>query len=251
MKRSMTILLVATMMIALVVLVYFKKSQTNPLTGARQYVDLSPDEEVILGIQSAPQLASQFGGLFENKLLRDSVKNVGDRLVKMSSFDLHPYKFDFHLLADQKNRRALSLPGGQVFITAGLLNQIRSADQLAGVLSHEMGHVVGRHAAERLAAKGLFHGLVGAGRSESGKDPDAKMKTYVSDLISMDFNESDETDCDGFALRFMADAGYNPEALLGNLEILNSKSVSFNKNHPKGESRLIKLDQAIRKYLNR
>jgi len=63
-----------------------------------------------------------------------------------------PYLFEFHLLRDPQTVNAFALPGGQVFLTAGLLRRLSSEAQLAAVLGHEVGHVVGRHAAEHLAA---------------------------------------------------------------------------------------------------
>src|ERR671924_254489 len=73
-----------------------------------------------------------------------------------------PYKFSFHVLADPRTINAFALPGGPVFITEGLMRLLKSEAELAGVLGHEIGHVIGRHSSERLAKQQLTQGLLGA-----------------------------------------------------------------------------------------
>ncbi len=75
------------------------------------------------------------------------VQGVGRRLVERSDASRSEYvdNYNFYLLNDPQTINACALPGGQVFITLGLLQKMTNEAQLAGVLGHEIGHVVGRH----------------------------------------------------------------------------------------------------------
>jgi predicted Zn-dependent protease len=139
---------------------YWSNSENNPWTGRKQHITLEPQQEIALGIESAPQMAQEYGGLHPDQQLQDLVDKVGQRLVQYSVAQETPYRYDFHLLRDPNTINAFALPGGQVFITYGLLSKLESEDQLAGVLGHEIGHVLGRHSAERIAKQDLTSGIV-------------------------------------------------------------------------------------------
>jgi len=83
-------------------------------------------------------------------------------VVDRSAAGKSPYRFELHLLNDPETINAFALPGGQVFITEGLLKRLSTDGELAGVLGHETGHVVGRHGAEHIAKEQLTQGLTGA-----------------------------------------------------------------------------------------
>ena len=73
-----------------------------------------------------------------------SLENVlGNKLINTSIARETPYKYEFHLLADPNTINAFALPGGQIFITLALFSKLENEDQLAGVLGHEIGHVLG------------------------------------------------------------------------------------------------------------
>jgi predicted Zn-dependent protease len=95
-------------------------------------------------------MAQQHGGLYPDAGAQARVDMIGEKLVNMSMAKQSNYKFEFHLLADNRSINAFALPGGQVFITHVLYGKLDD-DQLAGVLGHEIGHVLGRHSAERIA----------------------------------------------------------------------------------------------------
>jgi predicted Zn-dependent protease len=250
MRKKWTLLIGVGIVIGLICLGYFKSRQINPATGKRQFVNLSPEEEVVLAINAAPELVKQLGGLSENRVLRDSVKSVGQRLVHMSTRDLRPYAIDFHLLADPQACHVLSLPGGQVFITIGLLKRLQSVNQLAAVLSHEMGHIVARQATEKLATQGLFKGVIGPGGAGAGNDPDAGMRAYVAAVAGLTYDNRDELVCDQLAMRFMADAGYDPEALIAGVQLLNRDITPFAKMHVRDENYVGNLRDALQRFRN-
>ena len=95
-------------------------------------------KEIALGLQAAPEMAQQFGGLDPNENDQAVVDEIGVRLLQASPAGQSPYEFDFHLLADPQTVNAFALPGGQIFITEALYRELETEGQLAGVLGHEV-----------------------------------------------------------------------------------------------------------------
>ena len=144
-------LLIAAIIVILSLVTYFGTRQDNPVTGEAQYIDISVDQEIALGLQAAPEMAAQFGGLDQDPAAQELVDEIGEGIVNGSPAGRSPYEFEFHLLDDGQTINAFALPGGQIFITRGLLEALKTEGELAAVLGHEVGHVVGRHSAEQLA----------------------------------------------------------------------------------------------------
>ena len=130
---------------------YFSSRQDNPVTGETQYIDITPEQEIALGLQAAPEMEAEFNGEDANQNDQSAVDQIGSAIVQGSPAGQTPYEYDFHLLADPQTVNAFALPGGQVFITRALYDLLQTKAQLAGVLGHEIGHVVARHSAEQIA----------------------------------------------------------------------------------------------------
>lgn len=233
---------------------YWSNSENNPWTGRKQHITLEPNQEIALGIESAPQMAQEYGGLYPDQELQDLVDKVGQRLVQYSVAQETPYRYDFHLLRDPNTINAFALPGGQVFITYGLLRKLQSEDQLAGVLGHEIGHVLGRHSAERIAKQDLTSGIVnGVLVGSDGNQSAAQTAAMIGNIVNMKYGREDELESDELGVKIMLDAGYNPEEMIGVMEILKAASggqrvPEFQSTHPDPENRIEKIKAAIEKY---
>lgn len=236
---------------------YYCNRSTNPVTGETQHVSMSAEQEIALGLQAAPQMAEQYGGLSQNAEVAARIKEIGQRIVSQTAASKSPYKFDFHLLADPKTVNAFALPGGQVFITEGILSQLKSEGELAGVLGHEIGHVVGRHSAEQVAKSQLTQGLSGAA-AVAAYDPErpgtaaaAAGAAMVAKLMTLRFGREDELEADRMAVRFTADAGYDPRAMLGVMQTLErvggggARGPEFTQTHPNPGNRIAEIERAI------
>ncbi len=231
---------------------YYSNSEINEFTGKKQHISISTDEEVVIGLQSAPQMAQQHGGLYPDQNYQKLVDQVGQKLVKNSVAKQTSYRYDFHLLRDPKTINAFALPGGQIFITYALFAKLENEDQLAGVLGHEIGHVVGRHSAERMAKQGLTQGVLSA--VSVGFDPStAQGAAGLANVINMSYGRDDELESDELGVKFMMDAGYNPNELIGVMEILKAaagpnRTPERMSTHPDPENRIEKIKEAIEKY---
>lgn len=231
---------------------YFFKTSQNPITGETQRVALTPEQEIALGSQSAPQMAAQFGGLSRNEKAVSTVKTVGEKLVARSVAAKSPYKYSFNVLADPKTINAFALPGGPIFITEGLLRLLRSEAEVAGVLGHEIGHVIARHSAERLAKQQLTQGLIGAVAVGSGDYNATQMAQIVGSMINMKYGRDDEIESDILGVRIVLEAGYDPRAMLRVMEVLakassGSRQPEFLSTHPDPGNRAQRIEAEIAK----
>ena len=231
---------------------YFTNVSENPITGETQRVQLSPQQEIVIGRQSAPEMVAQHGNLYPDRALQDYVDAIGNRVVESSAAGNSPYPFEFHLLRDPQTVNAFALPGGQVFITAALMSRLNSEAQLAGVLGHEVGHVVGRHGAEHLAKQQLGSALVNAVGIAASDDPinarqAAILASAVNQMVNLKYGREDELESDRLGFQFMTEAGYNPKGIVELMEILNSargdagEQPEFFSTHPNPANRIEKL----------
>jgi len=245
-------LVVAAIIALFAVITYFGSTSENPLTGEKQRVAMTPEQEITLGYQSAPQMAAQMGGVSRNAQAVALVQRVGEGLVRQSVAAKSPYRFSFHVLADPKTVNAFALPGGPVFITEGLLRLLKSEAELAGVLGHEIGHVIARHSSEHLAKQQLTQGLLGALVVGSGDYTTAQIGQVVGNMINMSYGRDDELEADALGIRIMTEGGYDPRGMIRVMEVLarasgGSRQPEFFSTHPAPENRAERIKQAIAK----
>jgi beta-barrel assembly-enhancing protease len=243
-------LLIAGVVVVFSLISYFGTQSKNPVTNQVQHIDITPDQEIALGLQATPDMEAQFGGLDPSQADQQRVQQVGAKLVNSSPAKNTPYQYAYHLLADQQTINAFALPGGQIFITRALYKLLTNEGELAGVLGHETGHVVARHSAEQLAKAKLTQGLTGAAVL-AACDPNnpgscastAQMAAVVGQLASMKFSRTDESQADALGVCFMSDAGYNPQDMIALMQILESASEGnqppdFLSTHPSPATRV-------------
>lgn len=246
-------LIIGLVMAAFAYFSYMNSSEYNEILGVEQHLAMSKDQEIALGLQSAPHMAEQYGGLDANANDQAIVDAVGQRLVRQSVVAKTDWRFEFHLLADRKTVNAFALPGGQVFITRALYDKLQSEDQLAGVLGHEIGHVIARHGAQQMAKQRLGQGLTGAAAVASGDQGVGQMAAMIAQTVNMRYGREDELQSDEIGVRLMHEAGYDPHALIGVMEILarvsgGKRQPEFFSTHPNPENRIGKINEAIAKY---
>lgn len=246
-------LVLALVIAAVSIVTYLSTSEQNPLTGETQRVGLTTDQEIAIGLRAAPRLIREFGGPDNNREHQLKVKTVGSILVDAvlkHERQPNPYEFEFTLLADRKTVNAFALPGGRIFITRALFDQLDTDAKLAGVLGHEIGHVVHRHGAERLAEQQLTQGLVGATAVATDRADAATAAAVIANLINMKYGRDDELECDEYGLIIMAEAGYDPHAMIDVMNVLDkaggsSSRPEWTSTHPDPGNRIERIKQTI------
>ena len=234
-------------------LAYWLNTSKNPITGESQRIaGITVQNEIELGLQARDQVAAQFGGFEPDPGANALVDKIGTELVASLKADSIPWKFEFHVLDDPKTINAFALPGGQIFITEGLMRQLDTEGQLAGVLGHEIGHVIERHGAQQMAKAKLSQGMTAAAVVASGDYRSGQLAQVVAGLINMKYGRADELESDRWGIRLMGGSGYDPRAIIGVMEVLKKagggkSQPEFFSTHPNPENRIRRIKDEIEK----
>lgn len=145
---------------------------------------------------------------------------------------------------DSDEVNAFAMPGGHIGVYTGILKAARNQDELAAVIGHEVAHVTQHHALKRANREmttqlGVLAGTAVLGGGQGVGD----MVSLGAQLgLSLPFSRADETEADNVGLRYMAEAGFNPEQsvqLWKNMaKVSQGKSPEFLSTHPSGDSRI-------------
>ncbi|WP_299767384.1 M48 family metalloprotease [uncultured Dokdonia sp.] len=243
-------LLIGVAVVAFALIKNCSSKEKNPYTGTVQSITMTPDQEIAIGLQHAPAMADQHGGLHPDMQLQAFIDQVGEKLVQSSMARETPYRYEFHLLRDEQTINAFALPGGQIFITYALLSKLENEDQVAGVLGHEIGHVLGKHSAERVAKSEMWQTIsmgaeVGGGMGQAAG--------AIGQNILLGNGRDDELESDDLGVRFMIRAGYNPNEMIKVMQVLKAaagpnRQPEFSSTHPDPDNRIEKIKESIQKY---
>ena len=228
---------------------------TNRATGKRQLNLLSPQQEISLGDEAAPQFLQDNGGPIPSEPIQQYVRNIGMELAALSERPNLPW--EFHVL-DSSVINAFALPGGKVFMSRGLMARLDNEAQLAGVLGHEIGHVTAKHIndqmAQRLAVSGVLAGLGVAAEmtNEQWLQVLGIGAQVGGSVYLLKFGREDEIEADSLGLRYMSRAGYNPVGQLQVMQILKNASagpgsLEILSTHPLPDTRIRRIEQIIKK----
>ncbi len=195
--------------------------------------------EKAIGPLVARTLASGTG-TDDDPLLTVWVRGIGAKVAAQSPRDDLSPRFEI-LASDVAN--ALTLPGGTVFVTRGLLDSVASDDELAGVLAHETAHVSERHATRQLLANVVFLGVLGA---LSQQPREVQIGAVLLNLLrTLQNSRANESRADALGVIYAAAAGYEPRGLTRFLEGLGRGSGSrleeYFATHPNPERRIADL----------
>ncbi|QBA63473.1 M48 family metalloprotease [Muriicola soli] len=242
-------ILIGLVIVAFAMVQRCSNKEKNPYTGRVQNINMTAEQEIAIGLQSTPQIAQQYGGLYNDNRMQAYVDAVGDKLVQNSIARETPYEYEFHLLADDKTINAFALPGGQIFITYALFSQLNEA-QLAGVLGHEIGHVIGRHSAERIAESNFWR-TVSMG-AQVGADA-GNIVSNIGQNTLLKNGRGDELESDDLGVLFLIRSGYEPREMIRVMEILKeaagpNRVAEFQSTHPDPDNRIAKIKASIKKY---
>jgi predicted Zn-dependent protease len=207
----------------------------------------SKEQDVQLGKENADQVRKQMT-VIKDPVLTAYVNRVGQRLVSSREAQQSGFPFTFEVVADP-SINAFALPGGPMFINTGLLRAVDNEAQLAGVMGHEMSHVILRHGTNQASKSQLIElpAILGAqmtGSSMVGKLAPLGIGLGANNVL-LKFSRTDESQADLMGSHLMAEAGYDPMQLARFFQKLNANgglhAPQFLSDHPNPENR----EQAI------
>ena len=206
------------------------------------------EEEQSIGAAIALQVVARFGGVVEQPDLTRYVNLVGQAVAMTSDRPDIPYHFAV-LKDDSIN--AFAAPAGYVFVTNGLLKQVRNEAELAGVLGHEIAHVSQKHILEVIQRSKQLAGVSQAGLAAAHQNPQAfknVIDTAVKKLLDEGLDQEKEIEADKLGDAFAARVGYDPTAypaLLARLRTLKGDDAAFFKTHPNFSARIDAVQNTI------
>jgi len=205
-------------------------------------------EQIKVGNQAAQQVLRQYKVVHDDRAAE--VERVGRRLLQaLPAKDRDQWDWHFYLI-QSKEINAFALPGGNVFIFTGLYDRLRTEDELAAVMGHEMTHVRDQHwahmagaAQKRQMGLAVILGLSHAGSAWQN------VAGLADSLLNLRYSRKDEDQADAGGLQDMVDAGYNPQGMLDLFHVLQQAGgnggVAFLADHPLTTTRIEHTQQRI------
>jgi predicted Zn-dependent protease len=229
----------------------------NPVSGRAEMTLISARQERELGREEAKKVAASMG-LVEEPRLIGYVRQVGQRLASHS-----PLRGDYTFnVVDTPDPNAFALPGGYVYVSRGLLALMNSEDELAGVMGHEVGHVAGRHAAQRVSRAAPIAIISGLGAAVTGVVSPmlgsviGGVGSLTNQALLAPYGRDQEREADRVGAELEAKAGWDPAGLAAALRTLEreealgtrrtSQGGSFFATHPPLPERVERLNAFAR-----
>ena len=252
MKRNLSRLAVATALVAILSLVS-NSCATNPVTHKSEFMLLSPEAELEMGRQTDPEILAAYGQ-YEDAGLTAYLSALGKRLGAVSHQPNVPYSFK---VLDSPVVNAFAVPGGYVYVTRGILAYLNDEAELAGVVSHEVGHIAARHSAQQYSrAQAASLGLgIGSILSPTFAKYAGVAQAGIG-LLFLSFSRDNERQADDLGVLYSSKAGYDARQMANlfvTLERLNSSGGSdglpaFLSTHPNPPDRIAAITKAAEEW---
>lgn len=212
----------------------------------------SKEQDVQLGREASKQVLQQYQPV-QNQFLQNYLNQIGQRLASTPEARKSGFPFNFTLLND-KSVNAFALPGGPMFVFTGLLNEADNEAEVAGVMAHEMSHVILRHGTNQASKANLIQlpamlAGMAAGGSMMGQLAQLGIGLGANSVL-LKFSRTAEEQADALGAKMMSEAGYNPIEMARFFEKLEgeggSRGPQFLSSHPNPGNRSKAVQAEIR-----
>jgi len=210
----------------------------------------SKQQDIQLGQEAAAEVRKQVT-VIQNQFLQDYIRHIGKRL--MAQAEAGDWPFNFTVILDP-NINAFALPGGPMFVNSGTIANADNESQIAGVMGHEMSHVILRHGTKQASKANLLQipvmlaGAVAGDGSLLGELTKLGIGLGANSIL-LKYSRDDESQADALGTHLMAEAGYNPIELARFFEKLEahggSRTMQFLSDHLNPGNREQAIQQEI------
>lgn len=213
----------------------------------------SKEQDIQVGREAAAQIAQQVD-IVQDGELQNYVKSLGRRLASTPSAGDYPYEFT---LINDPSINAFALPGGPIFVHSGLIRAADNEAQVAGVLGHEIAHVVLRHATNQASKASILQIPAAAAGILLGDGSTAGQIAQIGagvglNLLMLKYSRGAEAQADALGARILHEAGYNPIEMARFFETLEKESGSggpqFLASHPNPGNRVKAVEAEVRAF---
>lgn len=203
-----------------IVLLTLQACATDPVTGKRGFA-MSESWEINAGKQYHQQILKQYQ-VYDDPELQTYLNDIGQRMAKSSHRP--ELEFTFTLL-DSPEVNAFALPGGYVYITRGIMAYMTKEAHLAGVVGHEIGHVTGRHGAERAAQQQIAQVASVAVAVGTGSEELMQASQMLGGALMSGYGRKQELESDRLGAEYIARNNYSPDDMIGVIGILKNQEL--------------------------
>ncbi len=216
----------------------------SPRPASAKLFGLSPDKERKVGQEAAADI--ERGAPLVTGPVEEWVQRIGARLAAKSDPE---FKYSFHVI-DAPQINAFCLPGGHIFVYTGLRKVVKTDDELAAVLAHEITHAEEHHYAKQLSKSSKRGALIGAVSIFAGLPNAVSQGLNILDFsMTQKYSRENEAEADTEGLFRLKRAGFDPNAMVTVLKRLadedNGDVDQWMSDHPEGKKRAAKIEALI------
>ena len=226
----------------------FTDCARNPVTGKKQVVLMSQEQEIAMGKEADPQIIAQFG-LYEDTAIQNFITAKGKQMAAISHRPQLEHSFR---VLNSEVVNAFAVPGGYVYFTRGIMVHFNSEADFSGVLGHEIGHVAYRHSVAQqrnaiLAQLGIIAGII--------INPElarfADMASTGLQLLMLKYSRDAEREADQLGVEYSSKIGYDAKQMALFFKTLERQSTGteaaelpeFLSTHPNPADRYVTVNQ--------
>ena len=177
----------------------------------------STDREIAIGSEFAKEIESRVR-LLENNEWNDYIDEIGQRIASVC--DRPNIEYHFNIVDDSTSINAFALPGGYIYVYTGLLLSAESEAEVAGVLAHEVGHVVGKHGVKRLTSMYGYQFIVAIALGSNPSRLEQMSVDILGGLGMLNYGRKNEFESDDYGVKYLYALGYDPRAFVSFFEKL-------------------------------
>jgi len=246
MKRIQSVVLITMA----VFLLLFNCATTGP-GGKKSLILISTTDEVSIGQSMSKEVETQ-NKVFADPVVENYINELGQKLAGLSDRTDLPYHFK---VLESSDINAFACPGGYIYLYSGLLKTMDNEAQLAGVMAHEIGHVVARHSVKRLQQVLGIQVLLSIALGQSSEITQQAVSTGVS-VILQGYSRDNEYEADYDGALYMTKAGYNPQGMIQLFQKFvemekDRKTTALDKlfeSHPPSTDRITRVQEEIKSF---